>query len=78
MNADQPRPSRRTLGLPGQARPDEWQESAYATEPAHGAPDGADDAAAAGEAAEQPHIPAPAAEPAAERGLRAANQLLKK
>ncbi|GAA1111637.1 hypothetical protein GCM10009663_61050 [Kitasatospora arboriphila] len=66
MNADQPRPSRRTLGLPGQARPDEWQESAYATEPAHGAPDGADDAAAAGEAAEQPHIPAPAAEPAAD------------
>ncbi|PBC77129.1 segregation and condensation protein B [Streptomyces sp. TLI_235] len=41
MNGEQPRPSRRTLGLPGQTRPDEWLEPAYGPEQPEHAADGA-------------------------------------
>ncbi|GJF27790.1 hypothetical protein KNE206_04900 [Kitasatospora sp. NE20-6] len=55
VNGEHPRPGRRTLGLPGQARPDEWQEPVYGPEGDQGDPD-------------RPAIPAPAAEPPQEPG----------
>lgn len=68
MNDEQPRTRRRTLGLPGQARPDEWQGPAHGPEdPAHG-PGGGEDGRGEPGPRERPSVPAPGAGPSRRPG----------